>query len=489
VNLTAPFDVRTIVEAGQLIRRKVLTPVELVSSHLQRAETLNPKLNAFLLLTADEALSQAREAEEEIVAGGYRGPLHGVPVSLKDLYYTKGIRTTAGSRILEHFVPTYDATAWARLRHAGAVLLGKTNMYEFARGASATKGNAFVGAARNPWDSSRIPGGSSDGSAVAVVTRMGLASLGSDTAGSVRVPSALCGVVGLRPTRGLISRYGVVPLSATLDTCGPMTRTAEDLAIVLNAIAGRDAKDPVTVKTSRPDYVRALKADVQGLRMGIPREHFFENLHPAVDAAVRKVIAVLHQLGAEPVDVSVPAARDGPYASKMIFLSEGAAFHAEWLRERPSEYSEPVRRSLQEASFITQQEVQDARRISSRIADEFHRALEACDFVITPTVAVPAPTFAEMDAAGRDAAGNGEAIDAAASKSEAIDAITRMTRPVSLIGLPCLSVPCGFTVDGLPLAFQIVGRAFHESTLLAVAHAYQTATDWHRRLPEVSEDR
>lgn len=465
------IELLTIAEVAELLRARKLSPVELAQQHLKRIAALNETTKAFLHVTADTALTQARQSQQEIASGTYRGPLHGVPISLKDLYYTKDIRTTAGSRVLADFVPTFDATVWAQLRRAGAVLLGKTNMYEFARGATATKGNSLMPAARNPWDLTRIPGGSSDGSAVAVSCGMGLASMGSDTAGSVRIPAALCGLVGIRPTQGLVSRYGVVPLSHTFDECGPLTRTAKDCALMLEAIAGYDAADDMSVPHQTSRYSADLARDVCGLRMGVPRDFFFQDLHPEVERAVQHAITLLENMGVVAVEVSIPSAKSGGQASKTLVLHEAAAFHQKWLRERPQDYSEPIRRSLQEATLLTADEIREATQIRASITSEFAAALHACDFVISPTVPVPAPKFADIETEGHRST----------NRSESLDAVAKITRPTSLTGLPCLSVPCGFTHEALPVAFQLVGRPFEESLLFALAHQYQGATDWHRR--------
>ena len=462
----------TIQEASGLLEAKTLSPLELVRASLERIHELNPKLNAYITVMADSALEAASTAEAEIQRGDYRGPLHGVPVSLKDLYYTNGTRTTAGSKILAHFVPEYDATVSARLRDAGAVIVGKTNMHEFASGAA---DNPHYGAVKNPWNLDHITGGTSAGSGAAVAAWTDLASMGSDTGGSVRVPAALCGVVGLKPTYGLVSRYGIVPGSWSLDHTGPLTRTAADAAIVLRAVAGYDANDPSSAHVPIPDYLEALDGDVRGLRVGVPKEYFWEGLDAEVETLVSGAIATLGELGCVTQEVSLPAVRHSPDASVLIAAGEVASVHHEWLRTRPEDYGEDVLIQYQQASMEPAVHYIKAQQVRRRITEELQGAFEKVDLLVTPSVGFPAPRAEEE----RNRSKN---------KVSRETPYGRLFRPFNLSGHPAVSVPCGFTKAGLPTAFQLVGGYFREAAILNAAHAYQGVTDWHLRVPAIPED-
>lgn len=462
----------TIREAATLLQKREVSPVELVNATLERVDRLQPTLKAFITVMHEAARRDAKRAEAEITRRRYRGPLHGIPISLKDLYYTRGVRTTAGSKVLANFVPTYDSTVTAKLRRAGAVIIGKNNLHEFAPGS--TNDNAHYGTCRNPWNLNCIPGGSSGGSAAAVAASLGMASMGSDTAGSIRLPASLCGVVGLKPTFGRVSCYGVVALACSLDTVGPLTRTAEDCALVMEAIAGYDPKDPVSVHAPVPRYSEALKGDLAGLRVGIPREHFFQTTSAEVADLVRKGIRVLEGLGASVREVSIPLAGVSTYAANVITRAESAAYHEHWLRTQGDDYSPDVRHRLETGFYFSAVDYIKAQKIRTLVRREFDQVMEDVDLLVTPTTPIPASPI-----------GSPEPLGAPGSEQEGILLLVTLTRPHNVAGLPAISVPCGFTAEGLPAGMQLGGRALCEATILRAAHAYQQVTDWHARRPPV----
>ena len=459
----------TIAEASALIRKREVSPVELIDATLDRVDRLQPALNAFITVMHGQARRDAKRAEAEIARGKYKGPLHGIPVSLKDLYYTRGVRTTAGSKVLANFVPKYDSTVTARLKRAGAIIIGKNNLHEFAPGGSTN--NAHYGAGRNPWNPSCIPGGSSGGSAAAVAASMGMASMGSDTAASIRMPAALCGVVGLKPTFGRVSCHGVVALSWSLDTVGPLTRTAEDCALIMQAIAGHDPKDPASVKAPVPDYSQGLRQEIRGLKVGIPKEHFFQNTSPEIAELTRKAIRVLEELGASVREVSIPLAGISTHAANVLSRAEGAAYHEHWLRTQRGDYSPDIRDRLETGFYISAVDYIKAQQIRTLVQRQFNQVMEEVDLLATPTTPVPAYPVGP------------ERLVPPGSDQEGMLSLIVLTRPHNMAGLPAISVPCGFTAEGLPVGMQLGGRALDEATVLRGAHAYQQATDWHLRRP------
>jgi aspartyl-tRNA(Asn)/glutamyl-tRNA(Gln) amidotransferase subunit A len=458
----------TLRAASDLLHRRVISPVELVEAYLARIERLNPALNAYYTVTAEQAHVAARQAEAELGAGHDRGPLHGIPLGLKDLIATAGVRTTAGSRILADWVPDVDATVVQRLRAGGAVLLGKCAMTEFAM---SHPDNAHYGPTRNPWDLARVPGGSSSGSAAAVAAGLCAAALGSDTATSIRQPAAYCGVVGLRPTQGRVSTAGVVPLAWSFDTVGPLARTVEDAALVLAAIAGADPADPATPPVPVPDYRAALGAGLQGVRIGVPRAYFWDDLDGEVAAAVEAALPVLDRLGARVQDVALPGVDEAVAARGVIHSAEAFAYHAVWLRERPDDYSADLRQRLLQGANTTGLALVEAERCLARFVAAAQALLTTVDALVTPTVPAPAWRF---DAPHVTLAGGTESARTLG---------LRLTTPFTALGGPSLSVPCGFTAAGLPIGLQIAGRRFDETTVLRVGHAYEQATDWHARRP------
>jgi aspartyl-tRNA(Asn)/glutamyl-tRNA(Gln) amidotransferase subunit A len=460
-----PLHYLTIREVRERLKRREVSPVELTSAILDRAEHLDGPLNAFITITREQALAQARIAEKAILEGRDLGPLHGVPISLKDLYQTVGVKTTGGSKILADWMPTTDATVTRRLQLAGAIIIGKNNLHEFAFGA--TNENPHYGPSRNPWSRERITGGSSGGSAGAVAAGLGYASMGSDTGGSIRLPAALCGVVGVKPTYGLVSRAGVLPLSWSLDHCGPLTRTVEDAAIVLNAIVGHDEADPASASRVTPDLTTALDGKVQGIRVGLLQEYMGENVNPEVAVAVRTAARDLERLGMGVEEISVPEVVHGAGASMAILHSEAAAIHEQWLTTHREQYGPDVLERLDQGLRMSAVQYLKGQRGRRVLVDRFRALFERIDILITPTVPILAPTIPESrgNVARQQLLGN--------------------TRLFNVLGLPALSVPCGFSTSGLPIGLQVVGLPFDDHTVLRVAYAYEQQAGWHSHRPAV----
>ena len=454
-------------ELGRRIARGEVSPVEVVRALLGRIERLDPGFGSFLLVLGDRALEEARAAEAEIAARGPRGPLHGVPVALKDIFDTAGIRTTAGSKILADRVPARDARVVDRLRAAGTVLLGKLAMHEFAYGTTTT--NPHRGACRNPWDRAHVPGGSSGGSGAALAAGLAHLSLGTDTGGSIRIPASACGVVGLKPTFGRVSRRGVIPLAWSLDHVGPLARTVEDAALLMNAIAGPDPGDPWCADAPAGDFTRDLERGVRGLTIGVAERCFFEGLEPDVEDAVRAAIALLGREGARPVAADVPHVSEAHTALHAILAAEASAYHAPWLRTRAEDYGEDVRRALELGFFIPAVEYVNARRMQQVVREEFVAALREADVLVAPSLPVTPPAIGEPMSREPEAAWN------------------RLMTPANLSGLPAISLPCGLDGAGMPVGLQIIGRPFDEATVLRVARAFERATDWHERRPPGTE--
>jgi aspartyl-tRNA(Asn)/glutamyl-tRNA(Gln) amidotransferase subunit A len=457
--------------AASLIRRRELSPVEIVNATLERIATVDPALRSFITVTDEAARQAARVAEAEIGHGRYRGPLHGVPVGLKDLFATQGIRTTNGSRIFENTTPGDDSTVAARLATAGAILVGKNNLHEFAMGS--TSNNRHFGTCRNPWNLAHIPGGSSGGSAAAVAAGLCFGSVGSDTGGSVRSPACQCGIVGLKPTYGLVSRFGVFPPSWSLDHVGPIARTVRDTALLLGALAGHDARDPSSASVEIPDYQARLDGGVRGVRVGIPREYFFERSSEEVEKSIRRAIGILADVGAAIIDVSLPHAKYALPVGMTIISVEAAEVHRALLLTRSADYGADVRPRLQMGGLFRGVDYLRAQRIRSVIAQEFRNALAATDVLVTPTNAIPAPRIGET------------MISVRGTQVWVMALMPSLTIAHNLTGFPALTVPCGAGESGLPLGLQIIGRPFDETTVLRVGHAYEQATDWHRRRPSI----
>ncbi|MBI2858701.1 MAG: Asp-tRNA(Asn)/Glu-tRNA(Gln) amidotransferase subunit GatA [Chloroflexi bacterium] len=456
----------TIREAGQLIKSRALSPVELTRTFLDRILALDHKVKAYVTRLPESALAEARAAEVEVLRGSYRGLLHGIPLAHKDLFDTKGVRTTAQSKVFEHRVPEEDATAVARLRQAGSILLGKLAMYEFAVAGPET---SLFEPARNPWNLEHIPGASSSGSGAALAAGLCMGSLGSDTAGSVRSPASYCGVVGLKPTYGRVSRYGMVPLSWSLDHAGPMARTVEDTAILLQAIAGNDPKDPTSSQTPVADYGAALHEDIRGIRVGVPAHYCFAEgtgVDPETRAAVEKAFATLSNLGARVEEVVVPSLELAPVAYNVISMSEAFSYHQRNFQSQPHNYVDQFRKRVYLGALFSANDLVQAQRMRRRISRGFADVLRRVDVVALPTSVRPAPRF--------------EGYDPFATMMG-----VSLTAPFNLTGLPAISIPCGFSLKGLPIGLQIAGNTFDESTVLRVACAYQRATSWHERRPPI----
>jgi len=453
------------------VRARELSPVDLVEHYLARIERFDRRLGAFVTVTADAAREAARRAEAEVVRGELRGPLHGVPFAVKDQFDTQGIRTTVGSRILDANVPAEDATVVARLKSAGAILLGKLNLSEFAFGGTV----CFpFGQPRNPWHPDHQPGGSSGGSAVATAAALAAFTLGEDTGGSVRGPAAWCGCVGLRPTWGLVSRHGTFSVSWSMDTAGPLTRAVEDSALVLGVIAGYDPKDPLTSRRPLPDYRAAFGGDARGLRIGLILELVDgEGTHAEVRQAVRDAARTLEALGASVEDVSLPTSLVAGAVFMALCDSEGAARHQEWLRHRSADYDQGTRRRLLTASLLPAALYHQAQRARALIRQEILEAFQRYDLLVGPTRPTPAPAI------GKEA----EPVASAAGAARRFFGARADTTPFSLAGTPAISIPCGFSSAGLPIGLQLAGAPFTEPAIFRVAHAFERATAWHTRHP------
>ena len=464
----------TATALANLLRTREVSPLEATEAYLSRIEQVDPALNSYITVTAEQALAEARRAEAEIVAGNYRGLLHGVPVAVKDQFCTEGVLTTGGSSILEDYVPDYDATVMAKLKEAGAVLLGKLNMSEFAMG------DAFhhpYGRPRNPWDLSRNPGTSSSGSGAATAAFLCATSLGEDTAGSIRGPAAFCGLVGIRPTWGLVSRYGMLASTWSMDAAGPISRTVEDCAATLQAISGYDPNDPYTRNAPVPDYLDGLDAGIQGLRVGVISDRVnADGVEPDVRDAVNRAVGQLGELGAEVEDVTIPMMAQSAAISTTLIYVDATAVHRGGLAEHPEKYDHNNRVRLLTGALIPAQAHQKANRLRQIIRQHILDALDRVDILLLPTSSVqatPIPTEAGMARNGKE------------------DFLTMLggrrtyTTPSNLAGVPGLSINCGFTSDGLPVGLQMVGRPFDEPTIFRAAYAYEQATDWHTRRPPV----
>lgn len=460
----------SLAAASAALETRKVSSVELTRACIARAEAVNPTLNCFLAIDDDDALAAARKADARIARGERRGPLDGVPMAHKDMFYRAGKRTTGGSKIRRDFVPSYDSDLAKRLDAAGAVWFGSLNMSEFA--ANPAGHNVHYGHCRNPWDPESITGGSSSGSGASVAARASFASVGSDTGGSVRLPAAICGVVGLKPTYGRVSRYGAVPRSWSLDTVGPLARTAEDCALLFSAIAGHDPMDSSTVSLPVPDYRGALSMEQKPLRIGIPKSFFFEDVDASVRRSLDAAFDVLAGLGMKRVDVEVPDMQRLFAVSDALGKSESAAAHVKWIRERPEDYSLFVRSRTDAGYHIPATTYLAALSLRSKmLADFAKRVFDHADVLFAPVLGIEVPKLAATEV------GN------PADVQRVIFQLTRCTRPINYLGLPGLSVPCGFSANGMPTAFQLIGRPFSEKTLLRLAHAYQGATDWHLQTP------
>jgi aspartyl-tRNA(Asn)/glutamyl-tRNA(Gln) amidotransferase subunit A len=480
----------TIHELGERFRKGDVTPTQAAQEYLARIAALDPKVKAYLTVTGDAALSSAAASDKRFKSGAPLGPLDGVPIGVKDLFCTRGVRTTCGSKILDAFVPPYDATVVARLLGAGAVILGKLNMDEFAMGSS-TENSAYF-PTRNPWDLSRVPGGSSGGSAAAVAADLAAATLGTDTGGSIRQPAAFCGTVGLKPTYGRVSRYGLIAFASSLDQAGPFAKDVRDATLMLQTIAGHDPKDSTSAAIPVPDYAAELERGVKGLRVGIPAEYFIEGLDAEVEAAVRAAIDALEGLGAKTESVSLPHSEYGLAAYYVIAPAECSSNLARYdgvkyglrapgardlidmySRTRGAGFGAEVKRRVMLGTYALSAGYHDAyygkaQKVRTLVQRDFQRAFERVDVIVAPTTPGAAFTL-------------GERADPLSMYLNDV-----FTIPVNLSGLPGLSVPAGFTKAGLPIGLQVIGKAFDEATILRTAKAYETATAWRERKPRLA---
>jgi aspartyl-tRNA(Asn)/glutamyl-tRNA(Gln) amidotransferase subunit A len=457
----------SLAAAADKIRTGELSPVALTEASLARIEATENRLNAFVRLNADHALAAAREADAEIAAGRYRGELHGIPVAVKDLYDMAGLPTTCSSRVRHDHLAEADSACVARLKAAGAVIVGKTHTHEFAYGIKTpTTGN--------PWNPDHIPGGSSGGSGATVAARGCFMGMGSDTGGSIRIPAAVCGLIGLKPTYGRVSRAGVASLSWSLDHVGPLTRTARDAAICLKWLAGYDPRDPGSADEPLDDYLSGLDAGINGLRIGVPSNYFFEHVDGEVEATVRAAIQQLESLGAIVKEVEIPFADLIMSVEFGLCLPEASAYHRDMLRERPDLYEADVRTFLEAGELIPATDYITALRVRQKMKLAWRAMYADIDVVVGPAVAAPATPRTL------------EAITWSDGTEEPVTpAFVRLSAPANVTGLPSVAVPCGFSEGGLPVAFQAIGRPFGEAQILRVAAAYQGVTEWHERAPTV----
>ncbi len=457
----------TIREAGKLLKDGDLSPVELTQAFFNRIDQTEDRLHSFITLLQDRAMGEARKSEAEIRSGNYKGPMHGIPIVLKDLYDTAGIRTTSGSQVDFDRVPITDSTATSRLADAGAVLLGKVTMHEFALGGP--DWTTPFEPACNPWNLNHITGGSSSGTASAVASGQAMGGLGSCTGGSIRGPASLCGIVGLKPTYGRVSRAGVVTLSWSQDHVGPLTYTVEDSAYMLQAIAGHDPKDPTSSRAVVPDYSISLREDIKGKVFGLPRHYFFDE-DPSVDAeavaVVEKAVAELESLGAKIEEIELPSLDYIRAANTIIMVCEAYAFHEPNLKSRPQEFGEIVRARFRIGGMLSAGDYLQAQRCRQWSKREFAEALQKVDFFVTPTMTQPAAAFEGYDP-----------IATIQGKS--------FTAPFNVTGLPAISVPCGFTQSGLPVGMQIAGKAFDEPGVIQAAYSYQQHARWYEQRPNI----
>ena len=466
-NLTS----HTVAQLARLIESKEVSPVEVADAFLRHIEAMEPKLNAFITRLDDHARRAAAAAEAEIMAREHRGPFHGIPVGLKDIFWTRDIRTTSGSILDADFIPSEDAEVVSRLTAAGAYYIGKLHMTEFAF--DGTSRNHHYGPARNPWDTERMAGGSSSGSGVAVASGEAPIALGTDTGGSVRVPAALCGVTGFKPTYGLISRSGVTPLSWSMDHVGPLARTAEDAALAMNVLVGHDQRDRASIDAPTLDYTRYLNRGVDGMRIGVPREYVWEMVESEVRNAFDHAMKVLEGQGATMEEVSIPDLHLINPAGSIVQTSEAATIHRPRLLARGDRYDPVIRRRFESGLFITAEAYLTAQRVRARCRQHIIDTLDRVDLLAVPTTSIAAPLIEQ------------ERITVNGQEVSTREAVLRITRIFSAAGLPAISVPCGFTEARLPIGLQLVGKPLEDTRVLQAAHAYQAATSWHLERPNL----
>jgi aspartyl-tRNA(Asn)/glutamyl-tRNA(Gln) amidotransferase subunit A len=458
-----------ISELAELIESEEVSPVEVAQSFLDRIERLDKRLGSYITVLREEALRSAHEAEKLISRGRYKGHLHGVPIALKDLFYTKGIRTTSGSKIFSNYLPGYDATAVERLNNAGAILLGKLNMSEIA--IDPTNENPHYEKCRNPWNTDYIPGGSSGGSGAALAAGLCAGALGTDTGGSIRIPAALCGIVGLKPTYGRVSRFGVTPLSWSLDHVGPMARSTEDVAILLQAIAGPEPRDSTTVDEPVPDYLADINGGVEGVRIGIPKQFFFEDIDEVVEECVRRAVKVFDGLGAEVLEISLPSMLYSRVSTFIIMMCEAASYYEKYMRTNLNDFGEGVRSHLELGSTLPATHYLRAQRIRTLVVKELKQSFKSIDVIATPTTPIAASRIGD------------EFVKTRRNEIPVTD-LPKYTGAFNAAGVPAMSIPCGFTESGLPVGLHLASRWLDEATLLRVAYAYEKKTLWTEQHPK-----
>ncbi len=460
----------TMGQLGDLIRSRDISPVEATEAALARAERLDGDYNAFIAIWREDAIRAARDAERDIANGNYRGPLHGVPIALKDIFATRGCTVTNGSQIYAHAMSDYDATVVERLRAAGAIFMGSLNLYQFACG---TVMNPDYGPVRNAWNRDHIAGGSSSGSGTAVAADMCFGSLGTDTGGSIRIPAVLNGIVGLKPTYGRVSRHGVFPLSGSLDHAGPLTKDVRDTALMMNVIAGYDPNDPTTSERPVPDYTTALIDEIAGLRVSLPQSYFFEDLQPSVREAVMQAVEQLAQLGGVVQEQTLNHLEQAPDVLWDQIAGDAGVVHADHLASHAAILDPDVRQLAERGAQLLATDYIKAQQRREAITQDMLKALEQADVLVTPTSPIVSPRLGD------------DTVDIGGHVVPMRPMLRRLTLPFNLSGLPACTVPCGISPDGLPIGLQIIGKPFDEATVLRVAHAYERVTTWHQQRPAV----
>jgi aspartyl-tRNA(Asn)/glutamyl-tRNA(Gln) amidotransferase subunit A len=461
----------TVVEAASYIAKKTISPVDLLDAYLKRIERLEPQLNAFILRLDSYAMEKAKTAEREIVAGNYRGPFHGIPIGVKDLFWTEGIATSSGSILEASFVPKEDSAAVANFYRAGSYCIGKLHMSEFAF--NGTSRNHHYGPSKNPWDFSKTAGGSSSGSAISVASQEAPIALGTDTGGSVRLPAALCGITGIKPTFGLVSRFGVTPLSWSMDHVGVLSRTVHDGALALNFLAGFDQRDPGSANTKKQDYTRDLDIPPRKLRIGVPKDFIWEVIDQDVKQAFWNSMTHMESVGAEVKEMSIPFLELCNAAGSIVQTSEAAAYHHDNIISQGDKYDPTIRRRIEVGLFISAESYLQAQRVRYKCIKDMISLFEDVDVIATPTVSIGAPnlTDAWVQINGKEVTTR--------------EALLRITRVFSTIGFPAISLPCGFTNEGMPVGLQLASRPFSDAMLAQTANFYQQTTSWHTQLPKL----
>lgn len=480
----------SIKQASELLNKKDVSPVDLTKAVLERIESTDDKINSYITILGDEAIKAAKQAEKEITGGNRKGPLHGIPLGLKDLFVMKGAPSTSGSRMLENFYSPYNATVTQKLMDAGAVIVGKNNMDEFAMGSS--NETSYFGPVRNPWDLERVPGGSSGGSAAAVSAGLCLGSVGTDTGGSIRQPGSLCGVVGMKPTYGRVSRHGMIAFASSLDQAGPLTRTVEDAAIILNAITGHDQNDSTSVNMAVPDYTANLGEGVRGMKIGVPREYFIEGMESEVESSVRRALEVVESCGAELIEISLPHTEYAILAYYIIAPSEASSNLARYdgvrygyrspnadnlrdlyFRTRSEGFGDEVKRRIMLGTYALSSGYYDAyyrkaQKVRTLIREDFRKAFEEVDVIMAPTT--PETAFR---------------IGHKTDDPVKMYLSDILTIPCNVSGIPGISIPCGRSSEGLPIGLQILGKPFDEVSILKAAHTYEQNCEWYKQRPEL----